>query len=150
MNKFRAAAVVFLAYLLLLFYLTLMSPVYNSIHSINIVPLKSIMALIGSSGRVILRNIAGNIAAFLPMGLLLPLLCKRLDRLRIIIVISGALSIFIEILQYILNRRVTDIDDVILNIIGGITGYIIYILSVRCLVNLKYCKNRCKKSGTGI
>lgn len=73
------------------------------------------------------KNLIGNIILFIPLGLLYPL-CrkKKVGIIEGIIVILGS-TCTIELLQYFfLTSRRADIDDIILNFIGGIIGYIIY------------------------
>lgn len=67
----------------------------------------------------------GNIGIFMPLGLLLPLLIKNKP---IIILFPFVLSVGVEISQYFLRNGQTDIDDVILNVIGFFIGYLIKIL----------------------
>lgn len=67
----------------------------------------------------------GNIGIFMPLGLLLPLLIKNKP---IIILFPFVLSIGVEISQYFLRNGQTDIDDVILNVIGFFIGYLVKIL----------------------
>lgn len=74
-------AVFFTAYILYLMYLTFLDPLYGRgiVHrSINVIPLKTIIQFLTSNYnlKIIIINIAGNIAAFVPMGFLLPVLFK--------------------------------------------------------------------------
>lgn len=86
---------------------------------------------------IILVNLAGNIVAFMPLGFLLPLIFKRTDRLINITLITMLTSMTAEICQYLFNVGGLDIDDVILNTVGGVLGYIIYSLLRRHLNNEK-------------
>lgn len=73
------------------------------------------------------KNLAGNILIFLPMGLLYPL-CrdKKVGFFEAVVVILGS-TCAIEIIQFLfLTSRRADVDDIILNFIGGIIGYLIY------------------------
>ncbi|NMM64349.1 VanZ family protein [Clostridium sp. P21] len=66
-----------------------------------------------------------NILLFIPFGILLPSLWKKYDKVLYILVSGFSFSMFIEVTQ-LLNNRSTDIDDLILNTIGGLIGYGIY------------------------
>ena len=96
----------------------------------NLAPLKTIVGYIenykGYGASILVINLAGNIVAFMPLGFLLPLVFKRTDRLLVITGITLLTSITAEICQYILNVGGLDIDDVLLNTIGGVLGYLIY------------------------
>ena len=101
----------------------------------NLVPLKTIAGFIENYKSVgvsiFLINLAGNIVAFMPLGFLLPLVFKRTERLSVITRIIVLSSITAEIVQYIFNVGSLDIDDVILNTMGGVLGYLIYRLVAR-------------------
>lgn len=98
----------------------------------NLAPLKTITGYIENyksfGVSIILINLAGNIVAFMPLGFLLPLIFKRTSRLTVITQITLLTSITAEIFQYIFNVGGLDIDDVLLNTIGGVLGYLIYSL----------------------
>lgn len=66
-----------------------------------------------------------NIFLFVPFGFLVPHIWKKLNN-PILLAISGlAFSLLIELSQ-LLNIRSTDVDDLILNTLGTVTGFIIY------------------------
>lgn len=70
-------------------------------------------------------NAKGNVLLFFPLGILLPLLWRRLRFRRGLLIALGA-SITIELLQYVSrawgSHRLADIDDVILNVVGACLG----------------------------
>jgi hypothetical protein len=70
-------------------------------------------------------NILGNIYLFVPLGLLLPLVYRRANNIWTMLFISLFLSLFFEAAQYTLASGSSDIDDVILNTMGGISGLLI-------------------------
>lgn len=71
------------------------------------------------------QNAAGNIALFVPLGILIPLVCSRI-RFWKGIQLAIALSISIELLQYLSrgwgSYRSTDVNDVVLNSVGACLG----------------------------
>lgn len=73
-----------------------------------------------------LKNVVGNIVLFIPYGYLI---CKYLKTKNILInflmVVLASLSI--EITQLSIGR-VFDIDDIILNVVGGLIGYFLYVI----------------------
>ena len=69
-----------------------------------------------------LINNLGNIALFLPSGLILPLVYRRLDRWWKVILAGAALSLSVELLQLLLPQNVSDVDDVLLNTLGTAIG----------------------------
>jgi len=80
----------------------------------------------GSTARAFcVRNARGNFALFFPLGILLPLVWRRLRFWRGI-QIAIALSVSIELAQYASRtwgiNRTTDINDVVLNVLGACLG----------------------------
>ena len=84
-------------------------------------------------------NVCGNIAVFVPVGIFLPMLVKRCKNVFFTMLISLELSLFAEITQLVTRVGSFDVDDLLLNTLGGLCGYIIYIL-------VCYFHNRAKKA----
>ncbi|OMP66110.1 VanZ family protein [Domibacillus epiphyticus] len=80
-------------------------------------------------------NTVGNVVLFVPFGFFLSILNRDFLKTAAI----GALfSIMIEIIQLWLPNRWTDIDDVILNTLGTIIGYLFasfYLLNLKSFIN---------------
>ena len=68
------------------------------------------------------KNALLNVALFVPMGLMLPLLWQDLRGGLRTMRTGFALSLGIELLQ-ILSGRATDINDLITNVLGTVIGY---------------------------
>lgn len=73
-------------------------------------------------------NLIGNTAMFIPVGIIWPAVFRKLDSHKKVIAAGVGFSLFIEILQLPFYDRVTDIDDLILNSLGFLLGYGIYLL----------------------
>ena len=71
------------------------------------------------------RNVVGNILLFVPFGFLSSYLLKN-NKLGIATILTVIASLTIEVVQYYIGR-VFDIDDIMLNVIGGIVGFLVYI-----------------------
>ncbi|SFD75588.1 Glycopeptide antibiotics resistance protein [Bacillus sp. UNCCL81] len=101
-------------------------------HTHNFIPFKSIIDTF-SSGSIllILKQVAGNVLLFIPLGFALPILFFNISN-RNTIVIGFTLSLAIELIQASIgmflgyNYRSCDIDDILLNTIGTIIGLAIY------------------------
>ena len=78
--------------------------------------------------REALINVIGNSFLFLPVGIVYPIVYKKLNTHGKIIAAGVVTSLAIEILQLPFFDRVTDIDDLILNSAGYLLGYGIYLL----------------------
>jgi glycopeptide antibiotics resistance protein len=117
-------ALVLLAYVALICDLALFQFPAKQRPAPNLVPLRSIAHDLSSgSRRALVVNFVGNIVAFLPMGALPPLIFRSRTRLWHVLLFSLALSLTIEVSQYASGRRVPDVDDLILNTLGGAIGY---------------------------
>jgi glycopeptide antibiotics resistance protein len=82
-----------------------------------------------------LRNTLGNIALFIPLGILLPLVSSRCRSLKRVLLLALGLSVSIEAIQFALrfvgNPRAVDIDDVLLNTFGACLGLAVYRYAIR-------------------
>jgi len=85
-------------------------------------------------------NIVGNIAGFVVLGILFPLLFSRLRSAGATIFSIFLVSLTFEIMQLFGMLGVCDVDDLILNTLGGAIGYAIYSLLLRkiLLFNKEY------------
>jgi glycopeptide antibiotics resistance protein len=68
-------------------------------------------------------NLIGNFALFLPMGMALPFLIKKLDRFWKVTLVIFGLIVLVELMQGVLRVGSIDIDDLIFNLCGGMLGY---------------------------
>jgi glycopeptide antibiotics resistance protein len=71
-----------------------------------------------------MRNARGNLALFVPLGILLPLVWRRL-RFWNGLLAALAISVGIELAQYLTrpwSNRLADVNDVILNVVGAALG----------------------------
>ena len=71
-------------------------------------------------------NIIGNIAMFIPVGIVWPICFKKLNTIGKSILAGGCFSLFIEIAQLLFFDRCSDVDDLILNTTGVVIGALIY------------------------
>lgn len=121
----------FIIYIVYLAYLTLFSSYYGRGYfhrSLNLIPFKTMVEYLHSTynPNIIFTNLLGNIAAFIPMGLLSPLVFKSIDNVKRVTFIVLLSTLAVEILQYILGVGTADIDDIILNTLGGVIGFGLY------------------------
>ena len=79
----------------------------------------------------ILLNLIGNTAMFIPLGIVWPSVFKKLNTHWKVISAGAGVSLTIEILQLPFFGRASDIDDLILNCLGYLLGYGIWLLCRR-------------------
>ena len=96
---------------------------------LNLVPFRTMEHDFRKGGWEFLVNFVGNIVATLPVGWLLPgLIGRKCNAVRVGLT-AFAISLAIEVTQGLTRWRVADVDDVILNTLGGLVGYASYRLS---------------------
>lgn len=111
-----------ITYILCLFYVVTFQDSNYGIS--NYVPFKEIFRYsIGS--KKFIKNILGNIMLFIPYGFLSSYLLKN-RKISVTFILCLIVSITIEVVQYYIGR-VFDIDDIILNVLGGIIGGLLFI-----------------------
>lgn len=119
----------------------------NLSRSVNIIPFASIFKDIGQIGRaydgdvlfmigLIVRNVGGNILLLMPLGFLAPIIWDTYKKIKNTILLGLTISVSIELSQLIESlfsewARITDIDDVICNVLGSIIGYFIYKITLK-------------------
>jgi glycopeptide antibiotics resistance protein len=111
-------------YLVVLFDLTLLRFSMDR-PAANLTPFHTIAHDWRAGGHEFVINLLGNLAAFVPLGVLLPSAWPgRVPLSAWRAVATGAgLSLAIELAQYASGRRVADVDDVLLNAAGTLLGY---------------------------
>lgn len=112
----------FLLYALLLFYVVTFQDVNYGTN--NFIPFKEIFRYEFGS-KVFMHNIIGNIILFIPFGYFVSHIMKTRNPFPMFI-ISIITSCTIEFTQLKIGRTF-DVDDIILNLMGCIFGYIIYL-----------------------
>ncbi len=117
------ANLIFIIYVLLLYEL-LTSTELNTSGGLNIVPFTEIFRYkIGSS--LFIYNVIGNILVFVPFGYFVSSYVKA-SKISHILIISLVTSLTVELVQMQIGRSF-DIDDIILNVVGSIIGFFLYI-----------------------
>lgn len=110
--------------------------------SFNLIPFRTIASYFSESDTFleVLRaviNIIGNVCLFIPVGFLFPLSSKKVSLKRFIIFVL-LLILAIEAVQFYVGRS-ADIDDLILNLLGALCGYL------GCCIVKKIGKRFCHK-----
>jgi glycopeptide antibiotics resistance protein len=130
--------VVFIGYLVLLMKILFLSRVsilelfhgHRTVaRSINLIPFYSIGGFLSGSSvhlkSFAFANVVGNILLFIPLGVYLTVV-KNDKRVRVQLLFILMASVFAECIQGLLSIGTADIDDIILNCIGGWMGVLAY------------------------
>lgn len=78
--------------------------------------------------QAVFLNVVGNVIAFMPFGSLLPPLMDYKTNWFVTTIWAFLFSLFAETIQLFFRLGSFDVDDLLLNTIGGLLGYIICIL----------------------
>lgn len=76
--------------------------------------------------KAFLANVVGNFVVFMPFGFLMPTLTRYKYNFIFITMLSLEFSLLIEIVQLITRLGSFDVDDLLLNTLGGSAGYVLY------------------------
>ena len=68
-------------------------------------------------------NLFGNVAMFIPLGIFLPALWKPPQKWWICLFYIALIMTVVELVQLVTLRGCCDVDDLILNVLGGALGY---------------------------
>lgn len=74
-------------------------------------------------------NLFGNVLLFVPLGFLLPILFSKARRFSMTIIWTMLASLTIELTQRGTRLGSFDVDDLILNVLGGAIGYAVWIMA---------------------
>ncbi len=126
--------ILFIAYLILLFYLLFFSEkmgrtIETEQYRYNLTLFREIRrfySIRNKYPKMFFINIVGNVAAFMPFGYLVPRLKQKKTNVFFTALFSFELSLCVELLQLVFKLGCFDVDDLLLNMVGGILGYLIY------------------------
>ncbi len=134
----RLEILLFIAYLAVLFYFlffaeTMGRTVTEREYHYNLMPLKEIKRFWTYRHSLgfwsVCLNLFGNVAAFLPFGMFLPRLCPKCRKFLLTMLFSFELSLCVELIQLVGKVGSFDVDDILLNTLGGAFGYLCYSIS---------------------
>ena len=138
-KKRKILTALFSAYIFAVLWLTLIDRQWGE-RQTELMPFWEVRNLMENISNEYLRNfwlvqIFGNIAMFIPLGVLLPYLLN-VTNFKSVFLVSLAFSAGIEITQYVTGRGLCEFDDVFNNTLGACVGFTSWRLKMR--YNKKY------------
>ena len=135
-----ACSILFAAYLILMVKVILFKYLgfediirggYSQFRSLNLRPFDTILGFwrIAEENHQYLwafSNVFGNMLLYIPFGYCLPLLSEKMRKVQRTCLAVFLSSFLLESLQYLLYLGSADIDDLILNTLGGTIGYLVW------------------------
>lgn len=79
----------------------------------------------------VLANIVGNVVCFIPFGAILPVLNRKARNFFMILMLSFQFSLLVECAQLVSRVGSFDVDDLFLNTLGGVIGFVIFTICNR-------------------
>ena len=140
--------VLFVLYIIFVFYFLLISEIYGRTgemqeYHYNLILFKEIKRFWNYRNQLGIfataTNLLGNVLIFLPFGFFMAMASKYRSFLSTLIY-SFALSLTIELSQLFMKVGCFDVDDLLLNTIGGILGFITFLICN--VIRRNYAKKR--------
>ena len=141
-KRFRILArILFLMYAVVLIYFLFFADWYGhapgkAVRSApNLIPFREIKRymklghIIG--GRLVFLNLIGNVIGFMPFGFMLPMISNHFRKWYRVLLYGFFLTLLVESVQLFSGIGIFDVDDIILNTLGALLGYFVYLPVVR-------------------
>ena len=128
MNNKKLPAILFYLYLLVLLNITVIRNFNFRGRSINLTLIIGYIPIFRNSISRFIYLFVGNLVWFMPFGFFLVFYKKKSFWKTVFF--GFLLSLFIEVMQYILGTGVSEVDDLILNTLGCIIGAVIGLISL--------------------
>lgn len=99
---------------------------------VNFIPFSTIGELFGRLKKgtinldVVIKNLIGNLLLFVPLGFIYPFFAKKAMKFGRFLCASLFTIVVAEILQLIFKCGILDVDDVFLNLIGAVLGFLAF------------------------
>lgn len=131
----RLSRIFFIIYMALLVYFLLLSDGFGRMegyreYRCNLVPFREIIRFVKYRDYIdfisVVINLLGNVVAFMPFGALIRWVLDRKVRWFQAVGYTFLFSLCVELLQLVARVGVFDVDDLLLNTLGGLLGFFIY------------------------
>ena len=138
----------FIIYMALLVYFLLLSDGFGRLagysqYRYNLVPFQEIIRFVKYREYIdfasVVINLIGNVVAFMPFGALIRWVLDRKIRWYQAVGYTFLFSLCVELLQLVARVGVFDVDDLLLNTLGGLLGFFVYYLLL--LINRRSERN---------
>lgn len=135
-RKIQTAGIfLFILYLVLLTYFLFFSEQFGRdaaqrSYAYNLTPFLEIRRFWGFRRELgfaaVFANLAGNVLCFVPFGAILPVLNRPARNALVIALLSFEFSLLVECMQLIFRVGSFDVDDLLLNTLGGLLGFLVF------------------------
>ena len=112
--------------------------------SLNIIPFRVFQETWGMPKPKKIAQTVANVVMFVPLGILLPVAFPKMCGVARTTLALALFSFGIEFTQYFTGRS-ADIDDLMLNTLGGVLGYLIFFV-----LSKRFRKKQTRRPGQGV
>lgn len=109
------------------------NPYRSAEYQYNIIPFREIRRYFVYRSRLgakaVFLNLFGNVLGFIPFGFFCPIMSDRLKNGFLVAFLGFAMSFTVEVIQLLTRLGRFDVDDLILNTFGAVSGYLLYCLA---------------------
>lgn len=95
---------------------------------INMIPFIDLFLTFKKSQTSFIYLFIGNIICFIPIGIFIA--TKKKHSFILAIIVGLSVSISIEFFQYMFGNGISELDDILLNTLGVLIGYTVYIFTI--------------------
>lgn len=110
------------------------SPIFAADHHLNLIPFQFLATSWSMGVRKQITQEIANVLMFMPVGFIFPVAFKKMRGFWKTTACMMFFSFFIEFVQYFIGRS-ADIDDLMLNTLGGALGYLVFHIFSKCFQN---------------
>ena len=131
--RYKNAAFISLIFISIFFILskTVFTRNHEQLSSLSLIPFESYLKVTGGANKELLRQNYMNVLLFYPLGLVSGLLSSKKYQKVLWLFSFFILSVLIELVQYKFCLGYSEIDDVIHNTLGVLTGIMVSYLDVK-------------------
>lgn len=113
--------------------------VFSQEHYCNVIPFRFLFEVWDMGIRKQITQELANVIMFVPLGFSFPIACKKAGKFWKATACMALFSFLIELAQFFIGRS-ADIDDLILNTLGGVAGFFLYVVCSRLFGDKKIWK----------
>ncbi len=98
---------------------------FHSTESLRLIPIWNTLCLLEEGLWFFTYNVVGNLFWFVPLGFCLRCMFRSISW-KLCLFLGAGLSFVIELLQWLLQSGISDVDDILLNALGALLGWGLY------------------------
>ena len=133
-----ALVTAFFAYIFVVLSITLLfrEPIFSAVELNPIASYRRAANAPPHLAAIEIRNVILNVIMFVPLGIFLPLLFKKLRKIYLVLPMALLVSLAIETTQFATHRGVFSVEDIIHNTLGAVLGIGLFLAFLKLNINI--------------